>query len=639
MSGVIDSRALTNLPVNGRDFTGFVLLTPGVTTDVRGGLSFAGQRAMNSVLVDGASYDDSFWNQAWGGEGFAPPGQQGGYAVSLETVQEYQVNANAYSAEFGRAAGGVINVVTKSGGNQFHGSGFWFYRDKSMNANSFLNNAHGLPKDPYHFNQAGVAISGPIRKDSLFFLASYDALRSNTRNPVFLGLPSDFRVSSDPVVAAYQQKALDYLAPRAKSWNYPFTQNVYMAKIDWYAASSHVLSARWNRQTFAGNGFGGDPQLSLENSLPTPFSTDILTFSLSSTLGPSLVNVARGSFSRGWNAFQPLSNNPEALVIEGGQLVLAIGRCQCTPQEWTTNRGQWSDAIFYIRGNHALRVGVDAMRDWITYLNATRFSGSYGFRSLESFGRSLADAPMPLPGDTYLQAFSGFGTPGVTTYPNIFQFAGFAQDEWRLRHNLTFNLGLRYDVETIARPSVKNPSHGLASAGLDTSLLSTDKNNLAPRLGFAWTPHGNNRLVVRGGYGIFYSMTPSIVTSRAHYLNGVSVQSRAFFGGRPGAELIPAYPNTFCGPPDPSGTPPSCAAPAIGATAPSISLFPRDHREGYAQQGSLGIEVLFPKDSTLSVSYLVAKGTHLLRAGCQPGESSYTRTDRHRGHDHSSHVS
>jgi outer membrane receptor protein involved in Fe transport len=501
VSSVLDNRALANLPVNGRDFISFTLLTPGVTQDVRGGLSFAGQRAMNSVLVDGANYDDSFWNQAMGGEGFAPPGTQGGYVVSLETVQEYQVNTNAYSAEFGRAAGGVINVVTKSGGNQFHGSGFWFFRDKSMNANNFLNNAYGLPKDPYHFHQAGGVLSGPVLKDRLFFLVSYDALRSNSTNPVILNFPPGFTKSSDPVVAGYQQKALDYLAPRAKSWNLPLTQNDYMAKIDWSAASSHLISFRWNHANYSDVAFGGDPQRSSENSLHTPSNVDIITIALSSTFSPSLINTAHATFLRGWSAFQPATINPEALIMEGGQLILTIGRCQCTPQEWSNDRGQWTDTVSYIHRSHSLRLGVDAMQDWITYFQATRFSGSYLFRSLESFGRSLTGAPMPLVGDRYLQAFSGFGVPGVSTRPNIFQFAGFAQDEWRVRRNLTLNLGLRYDVESIARPPVKNPSPALASVALDTSLLRTDKNNFGPRLGFVWAPRGSDRLLVRGGYG------------------------------------------------------------------------------------------------------------------------------------------
>jgi len=248
VSYTVDRQSISDLPVNGRDFISFALLTPGVTMDTRGGLSFAGQRAMNSVLVDGVSYDDPYWGQALGAEGFG----QGQYGLSLEAVQEFQVNTNAYSAEFGRAAGGVINVITKSGSNQFRGSGFWFFRDRSLNANNFLNNANGLPKDPYHYNQAGGVLGGPIRKDRMFFMASFDALRSNTPNTVVLGLPPSFQLSNDVTVASFQQKALDYLLPRARSWSLPLRQDDYLAKLDWQAAHSHRFSATWKRQRFTG---------------------------------------------------------------------------------------------------------------------------------------------------------------------------------------------------------------------------------------------------------------------------------------------------------------------------------------------------------------------------------------------------
>jgi len=138
VSATIDSRSIASLPVNGRDFTSFALLIPGVTMDVRGGLSFGGQRAMNSVLVDGVSANDNYWGQAIGAEGFPVMGQSD-YSLSLETVQEFQVNSNAYSAELGRAAGGLVNVITKSGTDQFHATVSEFYRDKSLNANTVVN--------------------------------------------------------------------------------------------------------------------------------------------------------------------------------------------------------------------------------------------------------------------------------------------------------------------------------------------------------------------------------------------------------------------------------------------------------------------------------------------------------------------
>src|SRR5262249_49908882 len=147
---------------------------------------------------------------------------------------------------------------------------------------------------------------------------------------------------------------------------------------------------------------------------------------------------------------------------------------------------------------------------------------------LESFGRNLRGQPQPLPIDEYLQSFSGVAKRGVVTHPNFTSIAGFGEDTWRIRQSLTLNLGLRYDLQIMDKPSVKNPSQTLLTAGLDTSVLPTDKNNFAPRIGMAWSPTASSRLVLRAGYGIFYALTPSAFTARAHFQNGVTTQTRTF---------------------------------------------------------------------------------------------------------------
>jgi len=611
VSTTVDSLSIAGLPVNGRDFTNFVLLTPGVTSDVRGGLSFAGQRAMNGFLVDGVDANDSFFDQPLGGEGFSSEGVTN-YHFSQEAVEEFQVNSNSYSAEFGRASGGVTNAVTKSGTNQFHGTAFWFYRDRSMNANSPVNKLTGLPKDPFHFNQFGGTLGGPLVRSKLFFLFNYEGLRSNKPNAVFLNLPGTFSLSPDPVVAGFQQAALDYLAPRAASWVLPITQDVYLAKFDWHIASAHLLTARWSRQRLTGTLSEGT-RVSFENSSAATLDNDVLAVSLTSTLSPALVNVARFAYARGTNAFLPSSNNPLANILDGGQLVLTIGRAGNTPQENRFNRGQWSNTLSFLLGRHSFKFGADVLSDRNRYFNAQNFAGNYLFLSLESFGRSLAGVPAPLPGERYLQAFSGGGTPGAIVHPNVLDLAGFVQDEWRVRSRLTLNLGLRYDLQVSGKPPVKNPAPALTAAGIETSVLPTDTNNFAPRLGLAWAPLHSNRLVVRAGYGIFYSPTVALLIARAHFENGITVQLRTFSGGTPAAALIPAYPNNFCGPPDPSSVAPSCAPPAIGTANQIITPFSPAHTEPYVQQGSLGFELQLEKHLAVSVSYLAAKGSELAR--------------------------
>src|SRR5215468_5489945 len=248
VSTTVDSRSISELPVNGRNFNDFVLLTPGVTRDARTGMaSFAGQRSMNSLLVDGTDDNQTFFGLPMGSAGENAP-----YQFSLAVVQEFQVNSNAYSAELGRAGAGVINVVTKSGTNDLHGTVYWYFRDKSLNTNDAVNKLNGRPKSPYHFNQFGATLGGPLHRNRLFFLVSYDGQRSTIQNSVFLNLPASFTFSTDPVVAGFQQNALTYLAARSASWNRTFDQNVSFIRLDWQMNPSHFLTGRWNHQRFTG---------------------------------------------------------------------------------------------------------------------------------------------------------------------------------------------------------------------------------------------------------------------------------------------------------------------------------------------------------------------------------------------------
>ena len=187
VSSTITESSVQNLPVNGRNFIDFALLTPGVTRDVRtGDISFAGQRGtLNSLVVDGADNNNTFFGQTVGrtGSGRAP------YQFSQDAVKEFQVNSNSFSAEYGRAGGAVINVVTKSGTNDLRGSAFEFYRDKALNANNAINVLNNRPKSPYHYNQFGGTLGGPIRPNRDFFFFNYDGQRNTQPNVVFLNLP------------------------------------------------------------------------------------------------------------------------------------------------------------------------------------------------------------------------------------------------------------------------------------------------------------------------------------------------------------------------------------------------------------------------------------------------------------------
>ena len=609
ISSTVDERPVSSLPVNGRNYLDFVLLTPGVTRGSRGfDLSFAGQRKMNLLRVDGADNDNTYFTEVLGqsGSGLAP------YQFSIAAVQEFQVNTNSYSAELGRAAGGIINVVSKSGTNEFHGSAFWYYRDKSVNANDLVNKINGLPKPPFHFNQFGGTLGGPLIKNRLFFFLNYDGQRSKAQNLVLLNLPGGFSLSPDPTVAAYQQRAIDYLQVRASPWLRSFEQDVLFARVDLRVAPAHLLSGRWNRQRFTGGNLeNSGQQNSFEHTGASLSSTDTVVLSLSSSLSPSLANSLLFAYVRSHEPGFASSLNPEANIFQAGQLVLTIGRNPVSPREQDIDRLQFSDTFSVLCGRHAVKFGADVLPNWIAAFSAGNFSGSFRFPSLESFGRSLSAAPPALPDlRRYVQTFSGDGSHGIMGHPNFVDYAGFVQDEWRIHPRLSLNLGLRYDLQVIRKPTVRNPSGALATAGLDTSNLRTDANNIAPRLGLVWAPLRNNRLVLRAGYGLFYARTPSIMTQRAYFQNGITSQT-ATFSGTSNAFLIPSYPNNFCGAPDPSSLPPNCPPPPAGDQI--LEFFAPSYTQPYTQQGSFGLETEFAKDWTLSSSYLIVKGTHLQR--------------------------
>lgn len=600
VAATIGSEQVANLPVNGRDFMDFILLTPGVTYDTRqGNISFAGQRGtFNSLLVDGSDDNNSFFGQALGrtGSGRAP------YQFSEDAVQEFQVNSNSYSAEYGNAAGAVTNVVTKSGTDDFHGSAFWFYRDRSMNANDLVSKNLHRARSPYHFNQFGGTVGGPIKRDRAFFFFDYDGQRNTLPNFVFLNLPAGFTPTD-----SFQRAALAYLTARDASWLRTLNQDVYFGKADLHIDPSQLLVFRWNSQRFTGAGFeNGGTQNSLEHTGASDVTTDSLSATHTWTAAPTVVNEARFTWLRDNEPGFANSNNPQATVSQNGQTVLVVGRNFFSPRFTDITRQEYGDTLTWVRGGHTLKFGADLIHDGIANFFPGNFSGQYTFNSLESFGCSLAGTPCPAPGDVFAQAFGGPGTSGPTTQPNKFDTSYFAQDEWRVRPSFTLNLGLRYDIEFIAQPSTLNPAASLASAGLRTNIINTDLNNVGPRFGFAWSPLHNDRLLVRGGYGIYYGRTPSILVGTAFSNNGLNVQTLSFTGA-----AMPSYPNSECGPPTAS---PSCAAPTGGAaSAPIIFVFAPDYVEPYIEQGSFGIEYQLAPGTSITVSYLGVRGVHLTR--------------------------
>jgi len=585
VSSVVNEKAIANLPTNGRNFIDFVLTTPGVVRDTRlGDISFAGQRGtLNSLVIDGANNDNTFFGQALGrtGSGRAP------YQFSQDAVKEFQVNTNSYSAEYGRAGGAVINVVTKSGTNEFHGSAFDFLRDRRYNANDYINTIQTPPraKGPYHFDQYGASLGGPIVAEKHFFFANYDGQRNSIDNPILLGVAAS-QVPADAASQAGYQKVLAQSATYQKTQN----QDVFLLKTDHEILTNDHLSLRYNRQKFTGGNFeNGNSSNALGHTGDSLVQTDTLSLSNSTVITNSLFNEIRGQYAKDSEPGKANSADPEAQINQNSIRVINIGRNTFSPRETTIKRHQIADTLTDVFGAHTVKGGVDVNQDKILNYFPGNFFGSYSFNSLADFQNGIAAS--------YLQAFAGPGTTGPITHPDMTEYAAFVHDEWQVHPTLTINAGIRYDFQKIAQPTVKNPDAQLLAAGLNTSVVPEDHNNYAPRLGFAWTPNTASRTVVRGGYGIFYGRTPAIMIGTAHSNNGINVQTLSFTGA-----LIPKYPNIYTSIPT-----------GVTLPKPTIFVFDPNFQNPKVQQASLGIERALTNDIAFSVTYQNVKGSDLPR--------------------------
>ena len=586
MSSTISEVSIANLPVNGRNFIDFVLLTPGVTRDVRtGDISFAGQRGtLNSLVIDGADTNNTFFGQTLGrtGSGRAP------YQFSQDAVQEFQVNSSAYSAEYGRAGGAVINVVTKSGTNTPHGTLFHFYRDKALNANDAINVVNNRAKSAYHYNQFGGSYGGPIQKFRHFLFANYDGQRNTQPNDVFVTLPAGTTLDANGHAGLTRINAL------AQSWTRGQDQDVFLIKTDSQLTADKRLTLRYNHQNFTGKNFEtGGPQNALEHTGDSRVRTRTLNAMFTGGLGSTMLNEVRVQWARDQEPGFANSDRPEAIVRQGGSTILTIGRNNFSPRETTISRGQIADTLTWMRGAHFVRMGADLQFDRILNYFPGNFGGSYQFNSLASFHLGTPSAA----GERYVQAFAGAGTTGATTHPDINEYSGFVQDEWRARGDLTVHAGLRYDLQKFAKPAVRNPDPQLLTVGLDTSRLNTDRNNWGPRLGVAWSP-GPKKYVVRGGYGIFYGRTPSIMVGTAHSNNGINVQTITFTGS-----LAPTYPATF-----------SAIPAGVTLPKPTIFVFDKAYQNPRLQQASTGVEYALSQRSAIALNYLFVHGDQLSRS-------------------------
>ncbi|MEP6847894.1 MAG: TonB-dependent receptor [Acidobacteriota bacterium] len=613
ISSTIDETRVTNLPTNGRNFLDFATLTPGVIRDPTraGDLAVGGQRGtLNSIQIDGASNDNTFFGQSSGrtGSGRAPS------QFSVDTVKEFQVNQNGFSAEFGRAAGAVINVVTKSGTNKFTGSAFEYFRDESLDArNPNLVSANRL-RPAGQINQFGGTFGGPIKKDKVFFFGAYEGQRSKLPNPVIL--------NSLPFAPANVQT---FLGPKVVSYDVSRQQDTYLAKVDFNINDKNQVWVRFNQQNFTGTNLENGGSLSAgEHTGNSKVTTTSVTANWTHSITSKWFNELRYQFSRDSEPGFANTTDPEASVTASANGIndgtFTWGRNNFSPRETTIRRNQIIDNQTYIVGNHAIKYGVDLLFDRIFNFFPGLFSGSYTFRAVcvTEVGNPVNPCPPTVlipPGtsltayqalgrniaSTYQQSFPGAGTTGGTTHPNDSEYGFFLQDDWRLTPKFTLNLGVRYDYQSIAKPPIQNPNAALLAAGFDTGFRPSDKNNFGPRIGASYA--FNEKTVLRGGYGLYYGRTPAIMTGTAHSQNGIQVVA---FNITCQLNLnlpnpCPTYPNVFSTPP------------TSGQAPINLYLFDKNYKQPFTHQARLQFEREVFKNTTFSVQYTMFRGEDLSR--------------------------
>ena len=494
-SGFVADTELDAFPIEGRRYLQLAELTPAVTRDVETG----GVRVMdlpstqNRVLIDGFDHTSSITGDPLGAEGpLRVP-----YQLSQWSVQAFRVQTDAAPAENGRAGAAVINVVTKSGANAFHGSGSEFFGHRALNGDKTLDERAGLQKAPYRNHQFSAIVGGPIQRTHNFFLVSYEGLRrvdSPSASPDLspfapVGSLALSRVGSMFARAARHQK-----------------QDLVFARTDHEYLRQH-FTLRYVDQQFAGHAIDATRfQPAVSSDGRAYLRTRSGAGSLASAIGNAVVNEARVQFADSHDTEAPPSS-PAVVIWQGGSFVGQIGSSLVGPHRLALKRLQLADSFSWVAGGHSIKAGVDVLRD----RNETAF-GPYATYGYQSIGQLVGGA------SDWLTQTLDTGTVRA----DVNEFAAFVQDAWRATPAVTVDLGIRYDVQdSIDGEAAAMPA--LRAAGLG-SAIATARNNWAPRVGFAFAP-GQRKHVFRAAYGLFYGTTPALIPAMAQAFNDTRIRA------------------------------------------------------------------------------------------------------------------
>jgi hypothetical protein len=660
-STTLNETTVNTTPILGRKFEDLLTLTPGVSV-VQGPdgdeITFAGQRGVfNNVSLDGGDYNNGFFGEQLGG-------QRAAIDITLEAVKEFQVVATGASAEFGRTAGGVINVITKSGTNSVHGSLFHFQRLEALSANTSDNK----PLKDFRREQFGGTIGGPIRKDKAFFFFAFEGIRerltrANLSDPIDAPCSVNAPVITNPAHEALintssdcQRLALINFIQTTRGQNeglpvpHPIRNYALLGKTDFNLNRSHQLAISYNfdyskntNQTFDVATYGNSA-----NGIEGPSKINNLNVNLFSTISATKLNEAHFSYSRELRPRGAIASNVPADTGVGFAPSFRFGSpffMQPNVDEllWRTHA---KDNFSIISGNHNVKFGGE----WVHTLNDQVFrgffTGRYLFDSTAGFLRyaspaapggfgpnvqecattagviSWVTAPTACPVGTtstggplllYLQNGIATGLPGVpppgkSTAKND-DLGFFVQDKWQARPNVTLSLGLRWEAQIL--PQVLVPPGQTAYASLlsnpnfpSDGTLHSPKKEVQPRVGLAWDIGGKGKSVFRASYGIFYGRQNMLSQVGSITDNGVQqygIACASSFGCSNGA-VRPTWPNIVP------------VAPGGGIQpGSSIRVFSRDYANPRIYTTNVQFEHEVATDFTVYFDFTHSKGVHLTR--------------------------
>ena len=671
VSALVDEQAIEDLPLNGRRFTDLLLLSPGVTQDPRGltsgsngDLSYGGIRGYNtSFLVDGGDNNNGFYAQA-SGRYRAP------YQFSDEVIQEFRVQSSGYGAESGRAGGAVVNVVTKSGTNHWHGSTFYRLRDSELGgaAPPFL----GFnPSNEQH--QFGATIGGPIQRSKTFLFAGYDQhifnvpavvefYNGSTSVEPLVGLyptPGDYEICNPaiggsacdeaivpgcpppsagepPCVPASGYPAAAQLSTLGGTFHAKLLGQTGFLKLDRALGAHQFLTARLSiARSYGANNVYFDPGSPITfDSMSANGEEDVATESASLTLlsgiSPRLTSHLRVQFSRDLEQQFPNTTGTQGNIYSWME---DFGQSSTLPRETREHRLHMAETLSWSRGRNQWKFGVDGMLTWDYSYFPSLFGGEYFFDdiSVNPFTfvpmeeglqltplRAYAHTIMPSwnwdagswtgpPANLARYYEQNFGNP--VSHPDSNDYAGFVQDTARVTPHFSLSLGARYDLQTFSKKGMmSNPLW--AQAGK----MPLNGMNFAPRVGIGYS-FGNARpVMVRAGFGIFFTRIPQIYQSAVTNENGLSDNFISLDNTNYYQQLVfPTYPNAAVN--CPRG-PVSCTIPAAWqqyATS-EVSAFEPGFKTPRVQQGSLSLERELPGGLIGTVSYLFVHGVDMIRA-------------------------